>query len=230
MTTRKAPEPRAARPTLGRSAPKRAKGAPWPDTLRLEVLERLGAGSTIADEHRATGVPKGTLSGWAKRAGVDLGEAARARTRAATERVVERVAEVKATTVDRLERILEAELEAHALRTDLERALSAQLAAALAGDVEDRHGEVFRLMRGESAATVMLRDPDSHLAQLVAALELLNVTTPKRDTVGAWTRANHDLALLKGEATERGDVVVRFGIPRPDTSVVATPESDLGRA
>lgn len=201
----------------------------YPDEVRLEVLRRLRAGASIADEHKRTGVAKGTLSRWARTDGIDLGEEARARTAKATERVRELVTEARQTTVTRLEAVLEQELDAHAQRLRLEHALATQLAAALAGDLQDRTGDVFRLMRGETAATVMLRDPDSELAQIVAALELLNITSPKRDTVGAWTRAVHDLALLKGEATERGAVVVQFGIPRPDTTVVPVPQQELGR-
>lgn len=229
MTPRKAPDRTRTpvRSTAKREAPHRPRTAYPPEQKAAAVAMMRGSG--IAATHRATGVPKGTLSGWARAAGIDLGEAARARTAAATAHVEAAVAEVKLTTVNRLERILEAELDTHADRLELERALSRQLARVLAGDLVDADDHPFRLMRGESAATVMLRDPDGDLAQLVGALELLNATSPKRDTVGAWTRAVHDLALLRGEATERGDVLVTFGIPRPDTSVRPIPQEELSR-
>lgn len=200
----------------------------YPADVKARALEDLARTRDLAGVHARHDVSKSTLSRWAKAAGVDLAGPARERTATAHAATTAKVAEVRVTTTDRLERVLEAELATHGTRVHLEQALTRELDSALAGDLEAR-GEVFRLMRGDTGPTIMLRDPDSHLAQLVAALELLNVTVPKRDTVGAWTRAVHDLNLLRGEATERGDVVVRFGIPRPDTTVVATPEAELGR-
>ena len=43
-----------------------------------------------------------------------------------------------------------------------------------------------------------------------------------RDAEGILTRAIHDLQLLNGEATERGELVVDFAVPRP---VAADPDS-----
>lgn len=39
-------------------------------------------------------------------------------------------------------------------------------------------------------------------------------TIPTRDLIGAWTRANHDLALVTGHATSNQEVHVVFNVPR----------------
>lgn len=51
-----------------------------------------------------------------------------------------------------------------------------------------------------------------------------------RELVGAFTRANHDLALLTGKPTETADVRVIFNVPLPDeTPPPIVDEDDLPR-
>lgn len=248
--TSKAPRERpaassAARSTTKRARPGKAKRPPagkgYDEATRLAVLEAMspppeGYGESVADAHRRTGIPKATLSRWAKAAGLELDEAARARTAAAAAHVEAKAAELKVTTAARLEAILELELETHERRAQLERAAMLEAVRCLNAD-----GQLDDLVDGQRLVTVartddrlsiLLKAPDSVLGQLLGTLGLLGDVAPKRDNVGAWTRAVHDLALLKGEATERGTILVRFGIPRPDgpaADAMAVDEVDLRR-
>jgi hypothetical protein len=220
-STPKAPAKRAAAPVAARSTPKRAKpkrapGRPYADEDRRKALDVL-LEHGMAEAHRRSKVPKATLSRWAKAAGIDLGEDARRRTADATAAVEAKAAELARTTVDRLEGILMAELTAHEQLLELE-LLAARLAADAAVRVLDGDQPVEAQLGMMGNAYLVLKRPDSKLGQVLGLLELLAPVGAKRDRVGSWTRANHDLALLKGEATERGDVVVRFGIPRPDAA------------
>jgi transposase-like protein len=207
-----------------RSTPKRARPAPVKRTPsgnylkadRIRAVE-LVASAGIAEAHRLTEVPKATLSRWAKAAGVDVGEQARARTTAATAAVEAKVAEVKLTTVARLERVLEQQLRVEEELGNLE---LAGIAAARTGDLVLEHS---------IAGTRLVLEPTGPDAELVARARIALELSPKRDAVGARTRAVHDLNLLKGEATERGTILVRFGIPRPagDVDAGVVDEADL---
>lgn len=49
-----------------------------------------------------------------------------------------------------------------------------------------------------------------------------------RDLVGVWTRAEHDLALITGHATEHAEIVVTFNVPPPSkTPPPVIPEDQL---
>ena len=47
-----------------------------------------------------------------------------------------------------------------------------------------------------------------------------------RELVGVFTRANHDVALLTGQATEAADVRVFFNVPLPDEAPPPVVEED----
>lgn len=217
------PKDPPATSSAARSAPKRATpakrpGASYDERERLVALDFVVT-SGIAGAHKATGIPKATLSRWAKAAGIDLEAQARDRTRAATAALEAAAAEASLTTVARLEHVLELELTTHARLVELEAAASASMAAAIAS-VRAGEQPVEAQLGMMGTPYLVLRQPDSELGQLLGLLEL-GKTLAKRDVVGAWTRAVHDLALLKGDATERGTILVRFGIPRPAGDVDA---------
>jgi len=44
----------------------------WSDHDRAHALDLLTNGTTLADTHHQTGIPKSTLTGWAKDAGIDV--------------------------------------------------------------------------------------------------------------------------------------------------------------
>lgn len=183
--------------------PRRRAGHRWPDDVReraLELIRGAGGRAGIAAAHTELGIPKATLSRWARDAGIDL-TASAARTHAAT---TVRAATLAADTTTRLEYLIEL------ASGGLTRRLEANLDAAELDDDDlgtwDDELERFVGPGDGSAAALALRRY-RHLSTL----------EPTRDLVGTLTRAVHDLALLRGEATERGDVVVRFGIPRPQT-------------
>jgi hypothetical protein len=86
---------------------------------------------------------------------------------------------------------------------------------------------------GTRAGKVLVSPTNPDLVQALGLVELLTRATPKRDLVGAVGQAVEKLELLRGDATERGDVVVHFGIPRPsprESDAAAIDEVDLGRA
>jgi transposase-like protein len=74
------------------------------------------------------------------------------------------------------------------------------------------------------AASVERRQLQLATAAELALEELLNrleneadrAKIPPRDLVGIFTRSNHDLALLTGQATEHQAVTVLFNVPEPD--------------
>lgn len=183
--------------TAKRATPKTAnrRRRPWPDDVRERALELLRVDG-LAAAHHDTGVSKPTLTRWARAAGIDLGAAAE-QTRHAT---TARGAQLAEATTTRLEQIIE--LSTRGLVRRLEaNADAAELDEADLGEWSAELGTY--LPAGEEAAAAVRRY--RHLASL----------EPTRDLVGTLTRAVHDLNLLRGEATERGDVVVNFGIPRP---------------
>jgi transposase-like protein len=205
MTTPKKP-PRAA--GAARSTAKRARGPlkrparrPWPDDVRERALELLRTDG-VAAAHAGTGVPKGTLSGWAKAAGVEvpthvkaeqLKAAAQLSAAERTVTLVERLDGIATKSATLLEHLIDGNLDVAELDDD---------------DLGRWNAELERFVPPEdrtAAAQAMRRQ--HHLSTLL----------PARDVVGVLTRAVHDLALLRGEATERGTIEVSFGaMPRPD--------------
>lgn len=179
----------------------------YPAKVRAEA-ETLMREEGMAAAHDATGVPKATLSRWAKAASIDLGEDARRRTAAATEVVKERVERARVDTV----RLLEDHIgEAGSYLSTIVR-VNAAAAEAIAG----LDPSALELVMFEGEEVVEVNDEAAKaLAKLARALGDLPLAV--RDAEGIVTRAIHDLQLLRGEATERGELVVEFGgIPRPD--------------
>lgn len=206
MTTRKAP---TKRPRATRSGAKaRATGRPYDEATKARALEVLQVDG-LAAAHKATGVPKPTLTRWAKAAGVDVGELARARTANATEAVRARAAEVTASTVE----LLEAHVAQAGDYLGTLAGVNALAARLIAGLDPDKIERVVTL----AGTGVAVNDPQVDAVVKVAqALDALPLAA--RDAEGILTRAIHDLQLLKGEATERGELVVEFTVPRPHPS------------
>lgn len=184
--------------------PKRAR-ARYTDEQKDEALDLLRE-EGMAAAHDATGVPKGTLSGWAQAAGIDLASRARDRTAAASATVEAKAAELKLDTVSRLERILGLTLDAWEDLATFE----AQATTAM----RDTEGAVWADFT--DLGGLIIRHQDTEVSQALGRLTLLRQSMTKRDVVGAAGLAVDKLELLTGKATERGELVVRFGIPRPD--------------
>lgn len=215
---RETPPATAARAPRGaRSKSKGARATPaakrrttaYPAEVKVEALTVLRE-EGVAAAHDATGVPKPTLCRWAKAAGIDVGEEARRRTASATEVVRERVAQARVNTVQLLEDHIG---EAGSYLSTIVRA-NAAAAEAIAGLAP----EALRVVTFEGEEVIEVDDEQAQaLAKLARALGDLPLAV--RDAEGIVTRAIHDLQLLRGEATERGELVVEFGgIPRPDPS------------
>lgn len=75
--------------------------------------------------------------------------------------------------------------------------------------------ERISLEVGLSGPYAVVEDAAAQAAQR-RAMALASLPLETRDAVGILTRAIHDLQLLTGQATERGDLLVQFGVPRPD--------------
>lgn len=199
MTTKRAaPARRSAAKRTRRKPARHVAGRPYADDVRERALELLRVDG-VAAAHAATGIPKGTLSRWARNAGVDLGAATR-QTKAAAEA---RAAQLADETTKRLDHVIE--LASRGLIRRLE--ANADVAELDDDDLGPWSRELERFVPS---------DDRSHTAKALRRAQLLDSAgVPVRDLVGSLTRAIHDLSLLTGEATERGDVVVKFGIPRP---------------
>lgn len=218
MTTRKTtPKPPARRPGSQRSGAKRAS-APvrYSEEQRAEALD-LVAAQGIAHAHRATGVSRATLSRWAKAAGIDVGEQARARTANATAVVRQRAAEVTANTVDLLEH--------HIAQGGHYLGVVAGVNALAAERIASLDPDLISIEHGIAGPYTVLGDRAAADAAKVA-LALAGLPLAARDAEGLVTRAIHDLQLLRGEATERGELVVEFTVPRPDPGGVVVVEQD----
>lgn len=187
--------------------------APYPAETRARALEVLEA-EGMAAAHKETGVPKPTLVRWAKAAGIDLGEVARARTAAATEAVRARAADVRRTTVELL--------EAHIAQAGEYLATVAGVNAHAAQLIDALDDDRIRMQATLAGPVAVLDDADAQAATN-RALALAGLPLAPRDAEGILTRAIHDLQLLRGEATERGEVVVEFNVPRPDPATQPTP-------
>ena len=219
MTGRKGKNP-TTKPTPARKRVRSTAKTParrttrYTDEQRAEAL-RLVESQGTAHAHKVTGVPKPTLTRWAKAAGVDTEEAARRRTAAATEAVRARAAEVKLGTVELLEQHIAQAGEYLATVAGVN-ALAAQLITrADPAGIEVNVGMAgpYAVVTDEQAAEV------SKVALALAGLPLA-----VRDAEGLLTRAIHDLQLLRGEATERGELVVEFNVPRPTPPAGDVPE------
>lgn len=219
---RSAPRERSGGKT--REAPRPArqgKGGRYSDEQRAEAL-RLVEEQGTAHAHKVTGVPKPTLSRWAKDAGIDTEASAARRTAAATEAVRARAAEVRLSTVELLEQHV-AQAGDYVATIAGVNALAARL--IVEGKVED-------LVEVSTMAGPIILPGDQHqaaeLVKIARALERLPFAP--RDAEGVLTRAIHDLQLLKGEATERGELMVEFAVPRPTppdpASVVEVPSDE----
>jgi hypothetical protein len=196
---------RATTPARSASKSARKPGQPYDAEAKAKALAVLEA-EGMAEAHRRTKVPKATLSRWAKAAGVDLEGAAQDRTRAAAATVRARAAEVTVGTV--------AQLEAHVAQAgDLLATVAGvnALAARLIAQVDPAKVKRVANLGGFD---YLVDDPDvDEVLRVAGAIGTLPLAV--RDAEGILTRAIHDLQLLKGEATERGELVVEFSVPRP---------------
>lgn len=219
----KTPAPGAAgrvRSGTKRARPmRRGKGGTYTPEQRAKALELVVEQGT-AHAHQVTGVPKSTLSRWCKAAGVDTETTARARTAAATEATRARSAEVKASTLELLEEHI-AQAGDYIATLSGVNALAARLIARLPAD------KITRAV-GMAGPYAVIDDPDT-LEVANVALALAGLPLAARDAEGILTRAIHDLQLIRGEATERGELVVEFSVPRPiPAAVVVVDQAELG--
>lgn len=187
---------------------------PYTAEQRAEAL-RLVETQGTAHAHKVTGVPKPTLTRWAKAAGLDTEAAARRRTAAATEAVRARAAEVKLGTVELLEQHI-AQAGDYLRTVAGVNALAAQRIAAADPDL-------IKIATGIAGPYAVVEDADAQEAAKVA-LALAGLPLAVRDAEGLLTRAIHDLQLLRGEATERGELLVEFNVPRPTPPAGDVPE------
>ena len=184
-------------------------GRQYDDATRERALE-LMRDAGLAAAHHQLGIPKQTLSRWAKAGGVDLGEIVN-RTRAGT---AARAAQLAETTVDRLEYVLDL------ATTTLTRSLEAL------ADVVELDDEDLGVWSDELERFVPPEDARATAAAMRRQQLIMSTGVPLRELVGVTTRAIHDLALLKGEATERGEIAVTFHVPRPQPQTVVVVEQE----
>lgn len=206
-----APAPRAAR-SKAKTPARRTK--PYPEATKAKALAQLEA-EGMAATHAATGVPKATLSRWAKAAGIDLDEQARQRTAAATATVRARAAEVTAGTVELLEQ--------HIAQAGEYLATVAGVNARAAQLIAGADPDLIKIATGIAGPYAVVEDADAQEVSKVA-LALAGLPLAVRDAEGLLTRAIHDLQLLRGEATERGELLVEFNVPRPTPPPGDVPE------
>lgn len=210
----------ATRATRSKPEKARRRTTAYPPATKAKALKVLESDG-VAAAHKATKVPKPTLTRWAKAAGIDLGEQARARTATASATVRARAAEVRLSAVEQLEAHIDQ--AGHYLATVV--GLTAH-AADLLADVDPAN---LKLEQGIAGPYVVVEDKAAQDAQK-RAMALASLPLVPRDAEGILTRAIHDLQLLRGEATERGELVVEFTVPRPTTGTPVVDEDQLGES
>lgn len=219
MTPKNPPKTTRTAPSRARSGGKaRGKDSAgrWLPEVRSQAVDLMRS-EGMAAAHKETGVPKATLAKWSKSEGIDLGEAARARTAAASEVVRQRAAEVRASTVELLEQHI-AQAGEYLSTVAGVNALAAQLIAGADPDL-------IEVKVGMAGPYAVVNDAAAaELSKVALALGSLPLTV--RDAEGVLTRAVHDLQLLRGEATERGELTVEFQVPRP-TPPAEVPEIEV---
>lgn len=181
----------------------------YPPEVKAAALARMRTHG-LAAVHDLTDIPKPTLSRWAREANVDLGTMARQRTEDATLAVRARLAEARVTTM--------AMLEQHLADAGHYLAQVAEANAVAAQAIAQAPPEAFERKVGLMGPYVIVTDEAAAQAA-DRAMALAGLPLSVREAEGIVTRAVHDLQLLKGEATERGELTVTFagaGIPRPD--------------
>lgn len=183
----------------------RAKGRRYTDEEKAAALTLLRE-EGMAAAHDVYGIPKGTLGRWAKAEGIDLTGAAVERTRAASAATAERHAVARLSTVQLLEQHVEraADYLSNVLEANAE-------AAAL---IQALDPDLIKITASIAGPVATLEDEQAQDAGK-RALAIAGLPLAVRDAEGILTRAIHDLQLLKGEATERGELVVEFAVPRP---------------
>lgn len=201
---------KSARGRARAPAPTKRARRSYTDEQRAEALEVM-RDEGLAAAHDATAIPKGTLSRWARAAGLDLDEQARARTAAAAAAVEAGAAELKRDIVTRLRDVLDRSLDT---LEDL---------VALEGEATDGIRSspelVAAVVDRDASANVIrfvLQHGDHEVAQALGRLKLVGEVVNRRDVVGGIGLLVDKVELLAGRATERGELVVHFGIPRPD--------------
>lgn len=178
----------------------------YPATVKAEAIARMGTHG-IAATHDMMDIPKSTLSSWARDANIDTGAVARRQTEAASIALRARVAQAKLSTVAMLEQHL-------ADYGEFLRRVGEVNVDAVQAIIEAGPDAIERKI-GLAGPYVVVTDTTAAAAADLA-MALAGLPLSIRDAEGIVTRAVHDLQLLKGEATERGEVVIEFsGMPRP---------------
>ncbi len=259
-TPRKAPNPTATprgeqaeqgadTPIGGQSGQKRAGEAEPPEgfdqavaagTIRIRHEDRPRRGKRVSytDEEKAAAIhlmdshgiaaandmldiPRQTLSDWARAANLDLSAVAVKRVEGAHLALKARVAERKLATV--------AMLEDHLGNFGHYLGRIAEANAAAAEALVEAGPESLERKMGLTGSYVVTTDTTAADAANMA-LALAGLPLNVREAEGVVTRAIHDLQLLKGEATERGEIQVQFrGVPRPDPTTVEVVQLDAKR-
>jgi hypothetical protein len=186
----------------------------WTQQVKDQAITLAGT-EGLGAAHKATGVPKPTIARWCKAASVDVmavEQTKRATAVAKTDALVRRA--------DRFEDYLE-QIQVEAGRlvqtvATVNGAYALAVAGMDTGDIEELPNHVT----GETFVT--FRDPQVESLRLrVKALKELSVELPH--AIGAFTRATHDLRLLREQSTENQAVQVVFsaGLAGPSASEVA---------
>lgn len=204
--------------TVNTITTKQTRRSRWTPEQREKALQAIRETGSIREASRQTGVPKMTLSDWAKDDGIDLAARARERTAAANDVTRATGAEARAALIEKLEAQALDAAETIGTAMRYTRELSHALADLDVVTLTDPDtGRVSVEFDGDAA--------DTARAAVAKVTALTTLPIPMRDIVGIQTRAIHDIALLSGDPTERTQTQVVFAVPRPrplDPSEVVT--------
>lgn len=153
----------------------------WSEDDKANALDQLRGGDTLDAVHHDTGIPKSTLSGWAKTEGIDLLERCEAKTRGAVKAKQANAEERRAKLIAKLGKIadLASDLEVAILLDSDERPSLRDVVGARTRAIHDAELLAGRATSRTSSVTAL----DEEIATLAEALA--GNDTPADETVDA---------------------------------------------
>lgn len=185
----------------------------WSAELKQQAIA-VAAVDGVAAAHRATGIPKPTITRWCKDAGVSIAEVVQVKTAQAVVR-----ADTVLRQAARIEEVLEEIRSAAGLYLEAVTLANRDYALAVLEAGDGEFSERLNPITGMTEAEPTTERGRATLSRVRALRHGIEIP----HAVGALTRATHDLQLLAGKATENQAVQVVFsaGLAGPSAAEVA---------
>ena len=185
------------------------RGRSYTEAEKEQAVE-LARTRGLAHAHRELGIPKGSIQTWLRAARVSLEPTNAVQVAAAVHKAVATVAQA-----DRFMDFLESVQVQAATFVHTVAGVNREYAQAVAAASPDQLEVNVNPITGEEwARPDPVTAPELHALYVkVKALRQASLEVPH--AIGAFTRATHDLRLLREQSTENTAIVVQSLVPRP---------------